>query len=107
MLKPTQLALILVAWLSGPLAAQVFDNTGNGMLNGPYYFREVLFTSTDEVAIYGSINFSGGTYTTTGAQIWKQQYAQSPTETWDSPLVYNGHVYIGTASWGDCPLTQS
>ena len=69
MLKPTQLALILVAWLSGPLAAQVFDNTGNGMLNGPYYFREVLFTSTDEVAIYGSINFSGGTYTTTGAQI--------------------------------------
>ncbi|TMB86666.1 MAG: hypothetical protein E6J45_13520 [Chloroflexi bacterium] len=43
----------------------------------------------------------------TGAQIWKDQYANSPTETWDSPLVYNGDVYIGTASWGDCPLTQA
>jgi len=44
---------------------------------------------------------------TTGAQIWKYQYAQSPTETWDSVVVYNSAVYIGTASWGDCPLTQA
>jgi hypothetical protein len=43
---------------------------------------------------------------TSGAQIWKVQYGQSPTETWDSPLVYNGAVYIGTASWGDCPVVQ-
>ncbi len=69
MLKPTQLALLLAASLSGPLSAQVFDNTGNSMLNGPYYFREVLFTSTDEVAVYGSINFSGGSYTISGAQV--------------------------------------
>ena len=53
-----------MAALSGPLAAQVFDNSGNGLLNGRYYFREVLFTNTDYVAIYGSINFSGGTYAT-------------------------------------------
>jgi uncharacterized protein (TIGR03437 family) len=39
------------------------------MLSGAYYFREVLITATDSVVVYGSINFSGGTYTTTGAQI--------------------------------------
>jgi uncharacterized protein (TIGR03437 family) len=69
MLKPTQLALFLMAALSGSLAAQVFDNTGNSLLNGPYYFREVLFTATDEVAVYGGINFSGGSYTITSAQV--------------------------------------
>jgi len=58
-----------MASFGGLLAAQTFDNTGNSMLNGPYYFREVLFTATDEVAVYGTINFSGGSYTTTGAQI--------------------------------------
>ena len=69
MLKPTQLALFIMASLSGPLAAQVFDNTGNSMLNGSYYFREVLFTATDEVAVYGSVNFSGGSYNISGAQL--------------------------------------
>jgi uncharacterized protein (TIGR03437 family) len=69
MLKPTQLALFIMASLSGPLAAQVFDNTGNSMLNGSYYFREVLFTATDEVAVYGTINFSGGSYNISGAQL--------------------------------------
>src|SRR5271166_5269936 len=64
MLNQTRLALLIIAALSVPLAAQVFDNGGNGLLSGKYYFREVLFTSTDEVAIYGSVNFSGGTYTT-------------------------------------------
>ena len=58
-----------MAALSGSLAAQVFDNTGNSLLNGPYYFREVLFTATDEVAVYGGINFSGGSYTITSAQV--------------------------------------
>jgi uncharacterized protein (TIGR03437 family) len=69
MLKPTRLALVFMAALCGPVAAQVFDNSGNSMLNGAYYFREVLFTSTDEVAVYGNIVFSGGTYTLSGAQI--------------------------------------
>lgn len=62
MLKPSRLTLIIMAAFSGPLAAQSFDSSGNGMLSGQYYFREVLFTSTDEVALYGGINFTGGTY---------------------------------------------
>src|ERR1700681_2430616 len=52
MLNPTRLALIVMAALTAPIGAQVFDNTGNGMLNGKYYFREVLLTSTDDVAVY-------------------------------------------------------
>jgi uncharacterized protein (TIGR03437 family) len=62
-----------------PLAAQTpaFDTSGNGMLNGTYSFRHVLYvlTSTpdangiagdigEEVAVYGNISFDGnGKYT--------------------------------------------
>ena len=63
--------------------------------------------ATSVVYVVGGNNTLYALNALTGTQIWKVQYAQSPTETWDSPLVYNGHVYIGTASWGDCPLTQS
>jgi uncharacterized protein (TIGR03437 family) len=70
MFKPTQLALILAAALGGSVSAQVFDNSGNSLLNGNYYFRELIFTATDEVAVYGNINFSGGSYTiSSGTQI--------------------------------------
>lgn len=51
-----------------PAAAQVFDNTGNGMLNGKYYFREVFFTATNAVAVYGNITFTSGAYTVSGTQ---------------------------------------
>src|SRR5260370_821924 len=32
-------------------------------------FREVIFTASDEVAVYGTITFSGGTYSISGTQI--------------------------------------
>jgi uncharacterized protein (TIGR03437 family) len=51
-----------------------WDNTGNNLLSGPYYFREVAWVASaanggalsDAVALYGTITFSGsapGTYT--------------------------------------------
>jgi uncharacterized protein (TIGR03437 family) len=63
----TQLILTLLIASSWPVAAQqVFDNTGNNLLTGTYYFREVIFdlsTGLSAVA-YGNIAFSGtGTYT--------------------------------------------
>lgn len=67
-MKLTPTALLVAAALSLPARAQVFDNSGNGMLNGKYYFREVSFTSTDAIAIYGNITFNAGTYTVSGAQ---------------------------------------
>ena len=97
MLKPTQLALFLMASLSGHLTAQTFDNTGNSMLSGSYYFREVLFTSTDSVVVYGSINFSGGTYTTTGAFILDcgQSTCSGP-----SPYSTSGTYTISASGFG-------
>jgi len=52
--------------LAGPAAAQVFDNTGNNLLNGGYYFRQVIFNLNSGLAavLYGSISFNGsGGYT--------------------------------------------
>jgi uncharacterized protein (TIGR03437 family) len=69
MLKSTLLVFLLVAVLSGIASAQTFDNSGNSLLNGKYYFREVIYTSNDEAAVYGNITFSGGSYTISGAQI--------------------------------------
>jgi PQQ-like domain len=41
---------------------------------------------------------------TTGHIIWSTQLGTSPTHMiWDSPAFYNGSVYIGTSSYGDCP----
>lgn len=69
MLKRIRLALLVIAALSAPVTGQVFDNSGNGMLNGKYYFREVIFTASDEVAVYGNITFSGGAYTISGTMV--------------------------------------
>jgi len=52
-----------------PAAAQVWDNTGNGLLNGKYYFREVTLTQSDAFAAYGTINFSNGTYQTDSSDV--------------------------------------
>ena len=44
----------------------------------------------------------------TGAVIWRTLLGAPSSNTfiWDSPAVYNGSVYIGTASMGDCPVVQ-
>ena len=63
MLKSTAFVLLLMSVLSGTVSAQVFDNSGNSLLNGKYYFREVILNANDEAAVYGNITFSGGSYT--------------------------------------------
>jgi len=43
----------------------------------------------------------------TGAILWSYNVGGNPnTFLWDSPLVYGNSVYIGVASFGDCPLVQ-
>ena len=47
------------------LCAQTWDSTGNTQLNGPYYFRELIFTSSAAAVAYGHVTFnSNGTYST-------------------------------------------
>ena len=57
---------------AGTAAAQTWDNTGNNLLNGTYYFRDVTYTLGSDgagdisyaAALYGSITFDGnGNYT--------------------------------------------
>jgi uncharacterized protein (TIGR03437 family) len=68
-MNSSRLVLLSLAALSAIASAQNFDSSGNSLLNGKYYFREVIYTSNDEAAVYGNITFSGGTYTISGAQI--------------------------------------
>src|SRR5579863_8264932 len=65
------LLLMAVAW---PAAAQSWDTSGNGLLNGTYYFRQVIWLGgynsandlREAIAVYGNIVFGGnGTYTLT------------------------------------------
>jgi uncharacterized protein (TIGR03437 family) len=70
-MKLASMALLLLAAAAGPAAAQ-WDTSGNGLLNGTYYFREVFYVASGDeygdlgraIAVYGNITFSGtGTYT--------------------------------------------
>jgi hypothetical protein len=81
-MRSLRFALFLCVAAAGPLAAQTppFDTSGNGMLNGTYYFRHVYYLiDTNEnssgvtgdignaIALYGNMTFSGnGTYTING-----------------------------------------
>jgi uncharacterized protein (TIGR03437 family) len=61
----------VAALLPGVVCAQsTFDNSGNSLLQGTYFIRQVLyegFTNDDEIgeaaSLTGTISFSGGTYT--------------------------------------------
>ena len=72
-------ALLLISMAAG-LGAQTpaWDTSGNGMLNGTYYFRQVLYQLSnagtgalyDAVSLYGTIVFSGtGTYSVTASMV--------------------------------------
>jgi outer membrane protein assembly factor BamB len=43
----------------------------------------------------------------TGAVLWSYQVGPPPNYfIWSSPIVYGNSVYLGVASFGDCPLVQ-
>ncbi len=44
----------------------------------------------------------------TGQVLWKTPFpgAAPSNYIWSSPAIYNGSIYIGSSSLGDCPLTQ-
>jgi uncharacterized protein (TIGR03437 family) len=69
--KFARVLLILSAAAGWQASAQTWDTSGNGLLKGTYYFRDVYYTVSDDsgdlgeaTAVYGTIAFSGtGTYT--------------------------------------------
>ena len=43
----------------------------------------------------------------TGAIVWSTLLGSPPEhEVWASPLLYDGSIYIGLASWNDCPVVN-
>lgn len=51
--------------LPAALHAQTWDTSGNTLLNGKYYFRELIVTASEAASVYGNITFNGaGSYTT-------------------------------------------
>lgn len=64
---------------------------------------------TSESVLYvggGDVNFYA-LNAKTGAKIWETPLGTKPDYfIWSSPAVYNGSVYIGLSSRGDCPLVR-
>jgi uncharacterized protein (TIGR03437 family) len=76
--RPLRLLLLLSLASAYPVSAQIgWDNTGNSMLNGTYYFRQVVYilngntgNLADAGCFYGAITFNGsGTYTMSSTQL--------------------------------------
>lgn len=61
---------------------------------------EVVFVGGGNTNLY-AINAANGQI------LWQTSLGASPDYfIWGSPAIYNGSVYIGVASYGDCPLVQ-
>ncbi|HVW08217.1 MAG TPA: hypothetical protein VHC90_06525 [Bryobacteraceae bacterium] len=70
MMKTCAVLLMLAgAAATLPAAAPNWDTSGNGLLSGNYYFRQVLYVAdangnvTEAISLYGTITFNNGTYT--------------------------------------------
>ncbi|PWU08915.1 MAG: hypothetical protein C5B51_07005 [Terriglobia bacterium] len=69
---------------AGPAAAQTWDTSGNGLLKGSYYFREVVWLVGDSagdlsqaISMYGSITFDGnGNYTIDNTKVMDSNASQ-------------------------------
>ncbi len=63
--------------------------------------------STPVVFVGGGNAYFYALNASTGAIIWKTSLGATPAHfLWGSPTLYNGSIYIGIASFGDCPLVQ-
>jgi hypothetical protein len=97
--------LLLISTAAG-LGAQTptWDASGNGMLNGTYYFRQVLYglssagtgSLSDAVSLYGTIAFNGtGSYSGTATMVdLAAQQAQNGSITGTYSIAASGHGFM-------------
>jgi uncharacterized protein (TIGR03437 family) len=100
----SSLLLFLVA--TWPVAAQSWDTSGNGLLNGTYYFRQVMWLGgynsanalQEAIAVYGNIVFGGnGTYTLTAkAADAAENMVTSITGSGTYTVAASGYGYMST-----------
>jgi uncharacterized protein (TIGR03437 family) len=94
-MKTFRVGLILLAASTFPAVAQVWDDSGNKLLNGTYYFREVTVTPNDAYAVYGTITFTNGTYSIDAAAIQASTGSQGPyTDTGSYSIAASGFGFI-------------
>ena len=89
-----------------PAAAQSWDTSGNGLLNGTYYFRQVMWLGgynsandlQEAIAVYGNIVFGGnGTYTLTAkAADAAENTVTSITGSGTYTIAASGYGYMST-----------
>jgi outer membrane protein assembly factor BamB len=85
---------------TAPAAQGCYPN-GVGISSNGTIDNGVLFVGGGDGNLY-ALN------TASGAVVWKTAIATPPNEyLWGSPVVGDGHVYMGTSSLGDCPLIQA
>ena len=89
-----------------PAAAQSWDTSGNGLLNGTYYFRQVMWLGgynsandlQEAIAVYGNIVFAGdGTYTLTAkSAAAAEKTVSSITGSGTYSIAASGYGYMST-----------
>lgn len=92
--KPIYLSVLLFglgacAWQAS--AQPAFDSTGDGMLNGTYYFRQVLYDAVqqDSMSLVGNIAFDGqGNYTLSNATILDAATGSSTPQSFSASGTY-------------------
>jgi uncharacterized protein (TIGR03437 family) len=86
--------------------APPFDSSGNGLLTGTYYFREVIYVLADNagnfgraLSVYGNINFDGaGKYTLSGTNVFDSNAGvpQVLTSTGTYTISSSGYGFISS-----------
>ncbi|MDP9171619.1 MAG: hypothetical protein M3N54_13460 [Acidobacteriota bacterium] len=96
------ITLICATALPSMAQAPAWDNSGNSLLHGSYYFREVIYLVGDNagdlsraLAVYGNITFDGnGNYTIAGAQVLDSSVGRTQT------LAINGTYSVAASGFG-------
>jgi uncharacterized protein (TIGR03437 family) len=95
-------ALLLFVGAAWPAAAQSWDTSGNGLLSGTYYFRQVMWLGEgdsyndlqDAIAIYGTITFTNGTYKLASATAFDASEGEA------GAITGSGTYSIGASGYG-------
>ena len=113
-MKLARLAALLWAAIGWQAAAQTWDASGNGMLNGTYYFREVIYFvsstgASSEDALYGTIAFNGsGTYSI-NCTVYDSYYGPQSCGITGFNLPTSGTYSIAASGYGflSSPISSS
>ena len=99
------LAVLCAATGCWQAAAQTWDTSGNGMLNGTYYFREVAYIVgynsgglSRAIALYGNIAFNGGGTYSINCLVMDSQYGaqQTYTTTGTYSIAASGYGFLSS-----------